>query len=295
MINESPVQQVDPLRVLNALGLAAPERISAVAGGWDTLLWRVDAADGERFALRVFRPDQAAVCRREALVMRALVERGLPVPSVVADGISDDRPALLMSWCPGQPVLHKLTAEPWRVWALGTQMGRIHAHLHSVQIDDKLIQELPVIDVGEGRPCILHRDYHPLNLMTDGHQVTAILDWANVAVGDRRVDLARTITLLRLAPTPPGSPTPLLRAMRAVLELSWRTAYRRDSGTDPFLGMNPFYVWAGEWMERDLAPKLGKPGVWLNPADIARIRTWTQARRQREPRAPDSSHSGTCP
>ena len=46
--------------------------------------------------------------------------------------------------------------------------------------------------------------------------------------------------------------------------------------------MNPFYVWAGEWMERDLRPKLGREGVWLKPSDLARIRRWTTARRGRE-------------
>jgi hypothetical protein len=35
-------------------------------------------------------------------------------------------------------------------------------------------------------------------------------------------------------------------------------------------------------MARDLRPKLGKSGVWLQPADLARINSWTQARRQRE-------------
>jgi aminoglycoside phosphotransferase (APT) family kinase protein len=280
------VHDVDPLRVLSALGVPPPERVTTVVGGWDTLLWRIDAADGQRFALRVFRPEQAVICRREMMVMRALAERRLPVPSVNAYGISDDRPALLMSWCAGQPVLHKLTAEPWRVWALGTAMGRMHARIHHAQVEDKLTQELPRIEIGDGQPSILHRDFHPLNVMTDRGGITGILDWANVAVGDPRVDLARTVTILRLAPTPPNGPTQLLHAMRAVLELGWRRGYRREHRSDPFRGMNPFYVWAGEWMERDLAPKLGKPGVWLEPADIARINRWTQARRQREHRAP---------
>jgi hypothetical protein len=45
--------------------------------------------------------------------------------------------------------------------------------------------------------------------------------------------------------------------------------------------MNPFYVWAGEWMERDLRGKLGKPGVWLEPSDLARISAWTRRWRDR--------------
>jgi aminoglycoside phosphotransferase (APT) family kinase protein len=65
--------------------------MTPVVGGWDTLLWRVDAADGRRFALRVFRPDQVMTCQREVAVMRALAEQPVPVPSVAAFGSSDNR------------------------------------------------------------------------------------------------------------------------------------------------------------------------------------------------------------
>ena len=163
-------------------------------------------------------------------------------------------------------------------------MGRIHARIHQMPVDDNLRQALPAIEIGNRPWSILHMDFHVLNVMTAGHSITGVLDWANVALGDPRLDLARTITLFRLAPTPPGRPIPLLRGMRAILELAWRWGYRREDRTDPFEEMNPFYVWAGEWMERDLRPKLGKPGVWLEADDLARISRWTLARRQREPR-----------
>jgi len=158
-------------------------------------------------------------------------------------------------------------------------MGRMHARLHRIQVNDLLTKELPRIEVGDDPACIIHLDFHPLNLTTDGHQVTGVLDWANVALGDARADLARTVTLLRLAPAPPGSPTLLVGVLRGVLEVAWRKGYRRGDLTDSFRGMKPFYVWAGEWMESDMGRKLGKPGVWLQPSDLARIREWT--RRQR--------------
>src|SRR5262245_21649680 len=226
--------------------------MTSVVGGWDTLLWRVDAADGQRFALRVFRPDQVMTCQREVAVMRALAEQPVPVPSVAAFGSSDNRPAILMSWCAGQPILQTLAAKPWRVWTLGTALGRIHARIHNVPVDANLMQLLPAIEIGNRPRSILHMDFHPLNVMCEGRGITGVLDWANVALGDPRVDLARTVTLLRLAPTPPGSPTPLIRSLRVILELAWRTGYRRLDRPDAFRGMNPFYVWAGEWMERDL-------------------------------------------
>jgi aminoglycoside phosphotransferase (APT) family kinase protein len=157
-------------------------------------------------------------------------------------------------------------------------MGRVHARIHATAVTDALTQGLPRIDVGDGPQSVLHMDYHPLNVMTDDRTITGVLDWANVAVGDPGLDLARTVTILRLAPTPPGTPT-LLQMLRMVLEVAWRNGYRQGQPTDPFMDMNPYYAWAGEWMERDLRPKLGRPGVWLQETDLARIHRWTLARR----------------
>jgi aminoglycoside phosphotransferase (APT) family kinase protein len=100
-------------------------------------------------------------------------------------------------------------------------MGRMHARIHAVPLSD-LVRELPRwtpkpedLDLrlstqldynATGSPSVLHLDYHPLNVLTDGREITCVLDWANVAIGDRRADLARTITLLRLAPLPPHFP-----------------------------------------------------------------------------------------
>ncbi len=46
-------------------------------------------------------------------------------------------------------------------------------------------------------------------------------------------------------------------------------------------GMAPFYAWAGGAMARDLAPKLGRPGVWLEPRHIEAIAGWAAGWRRR--------------
>jgi aminoglycoside phosphotransferase (APT) family kinase protein len=273
--------EVDPMAILEALGIAAPERVAPIAGGWDTLLWRVDAADGSRYALRVFRGEQAATCRREALVMRALAEQGLPVPLVHAESPDADRPALLLQWCDGQPLLRAVATQPWRAWPLGRAMGHLQARLHSVQPAQTLIDQLPRIEIGDDPPAVLHMDFHPLNVMVNRQGISGILDWANVGFGDPRADLARTVTILRLAPAPPNASGLPLPPLRALLELAWRSGYTHQRRDDAFRGMDPFYAWAGDWMERDLRPKLGKPGVWLQPSDLARISSWTLAHRHR--------------
>ena len=214
--------------------------------------------------------------------MRALVDLGLPVPSVHAE--DEETPALLLGWCQGMPILNEVKARPWRIWGLGVAMGRVHARIHEVAVSEALAKALPSvpeIETTHDRLSLLHRDYHPLNVMTDGNAITGVLDWANVAVGDRRVDLARTVTLLRLGPLPPAFPQVAALVMRSILELAWRRGYRQEHQMDPFTDMNPFYVWAGDMMERDLQPKLGRTGVWLQETDLLRIHRWTMSRRQR--------------
>ena len=71
---------VDPLPILAALGISQPGRVTPIAGGWDTSLWRVEDSGRHAYALRVFRPEQAPTCRREALVMRALAREARDRP-----------------------------------------------------------------------------------------------------------------------------------------------------------------------------------------------------------------------
>ena len=283
----------DPLAILSELGVPQPSRVVPVAGGWDTALWRVDS-QGSRYALRVYRPEQAIVWRRESAALQALSAAGLPVPRLHAALVARDRPSLLLAWCEGRTVLEEVRARPWLVWPLGVEMGRMHAWIHSVPVTAELAHGLPAWTpraedsdpqlervlraAAAGRRSVLHLDYHPLNLLSHGREITCVLDWANVAVGDPRADLARTVTLLRLAPIPPGTPVLLNRAIRGILELAWRRGYGERRPTGSFAQMDPFYVWAGRMMQRDLRPRLGRPGVWLKEADLERIRRWTERR-----------------
>lgn len=281
--------ELDPVAILRTLGVDDPTAIAPVAGGWDTALWQVRRG-GEAFALRVFRPDQVETWRREAVAMAAARAGGIPVPAIHARGVWRGRPALLLSWCAGTHLIAAIQRRPWRVWRLGAAFGRAQSRIHRLPTPPELHSggeswldwvgpeavelkaRLRAVDPLPDR--LLHLDYHPLNVMSDGRRVTAVLDWANARAGDPRADWARTLGILRLAPPPPEVPLPLVLSLRRVLEAAWRHGYGPVPG-DPE-AMPLFHAWVGTVMLRDLAPRLGREGIWLKPEDLERIRRWTE-------------------
>lgn len=285
---------LDPRAILTALGVAdGVSAIAPVSGGMDTALWRVERA-GRPYALRVFRPEQAAVARREAAIMAAGIP-AVPIPAVRAAGSWRDRPALLIDWCVGRTLLDAVRAAPRDALALARLFGETHARLHAATPPDALVAEdrswlawaggggreltgrLRALDSGPA--SILHFDYHPLNLLVEGRRATGLIDWANVHVGDRRADLARTVTILRLAPVGRGGRALAMRLAVRLLEIGWRRGYRAVAG--PLGGMAPFYAWAGAVLVHDLSAKIGRPGITLQPAELDPARRWTTHWRQR--------------
>ena len=73
---------LDPLPILDALGVTEPGAVVPVSGGCDTSLWRFELG-AHNYALRVFRPEQVGVWHREAMVLSALYDAGLPVPQLL--------------------------------------------------------------------------------------------------------------------------------------------------------------------------------------------------------------------
>ena len=276
---------LDPYAILAALGVTDAESATPVAGGADTAIWRVERG-GEAFALRVFRPEQDAVCRREAAAMAAVTGH-VPVPRVIKAGAWQGRPALLLSWCAGEPLAAAMGREPWRLWAIGRRWGGVLGRVHSVSAPKEIREHhtdwiawagpdgealRPRLErAGLRADALLHLDYHPLNVLVAGGRVSAVLDWANARAGDPRADVARTVAILRVSPMPPGRARPPRPIMR-VLEAAFLYGYRRVAG--PLDDLAPFHAWAGAFMVRDLAPRADVPGGWLRDAGLYPARRW---------------------
>lgn len=282
---------LDPAAVLAALGVAGATVVGPVGGGRDTAIWRV-VAGGQQYALRVFRPEQAASCRREIAAIQAAAAAGLPVPRVEATGVWQDRPALLMVWLPGRTLLSEVAARPWRLWPLALAFGRMQARIHTIAAPPELGTppdtwlawlgpEAPMLrDHLRARApdaaALLHFDYHPLNIMTDGRQITGVVDWTNTSTGDPRADYARTGVILRmaLADAPHAA---VERLALAILTRGWRRGYEQAGG--PLTDLAAFDAWAGLVVARDLAPRPGRDG--FPPAALADLRQWAAERALR--------------
>jgi aminoglycoside phosphotransferase (APT) family kinase protein len=287
--------ELDSRAIVATLGLPAVSAIEPVGGGWDTALWRVESA-GTRYAVRVFRVDQAATCHREVLAMTAAARGGVPVPEIHAETVWNDHPVLLLSWVRGRPLLDEIRARPWRIHRLGVTFGKMHARIHRVPAPEAMREDHAdwITWMGPGEEALkqrlqeqslrwnalLHLDYHPLNVMFDGDRVTGVLDWANSRAGDPRADLARTISELRLAPEPPHvRPHAVVRFLRRTLERAWRQGY--DEAAGPFADLEVFYAWAGVLMTHNFGAKMGNPGVWLDQHDLDRINRWAAECKRR--------------
>ena len=285
--------EIDPLQPLAALGVEDVIGTQPVSGGMDALLWRVDTPRGS-YALRLFRPDQRGQCTGEVRAMQIAGALDVPVPRIAAHGAWGDRPAILMEWCEGRPILDAALDHFELCDSLGRSMGRLQARMHAISLpeslcenhrrwlnragpgEDQLRARLLASGLRDGH--ILHLDFHPLNILCRGGQATVILDWANATVGDPHADVARTLSIFRLIPPPPGPDASRFAAAFATLERAWLEGYAEVAGPLPDLAL--FDVWAGAYFVRDLAQHVGKPGFWLQPADFDRIRESNAALRR---------------
>jgi aminoglycoside phosphotransferase (APT) family kinase protein len=251
--NSTGRSALDPLTILGALGVSDVTEVAPVSGGADAALWRVETRTGT-YALRVLGPDQATQAATEVAAMTAAANGGVPVPRLHATGTWRDHPALLLSWCRGESMAAALRADPAQSEGLALGFGRTQALIHAIPAPLALPHSSDAwIDWGEPdealrlrlrelsveRPVLLHLDYHPLNVLVEASEVSAVLDWANARAGDPRADLARTSSILHFAPIPDTIPADRASALGRP-DLPWLTPAYLDR----------VRRWAAQWRHR---------------------------------------------
>ncbi len=280
MLHDTPRSAI-PRTVLAALHLPDRARAVLAAGGSHAPVWRVEA-DGRRYALRLRPSAEQDAIHREATAIAAAGSGGIPAPDVLRAEVVGEFACLLTTWCPGEPLATALLEHRADPLLLGRACGRLQAELNAVAAPADLAARGPgwllstpqeaallagVRDMESSR--LLHLDFHPMNILTDGHAITGVVDWVNAAAGDPRQDLARTLAILRLElPAHVAASQDASRAVQALAD-AWVAGYEGRAGQ--LSSMSAFMAWAGLRTIRDLRAKR-PPAVIL--AMEAKVAAW---------------------
>lgn len=195
---------------------AAVVGTARLQGASSAAIHRVDLSDGRRVVVRRYvwrgfldaEPDAPG---READALRFAHRHELPVPEVIAadttgDDVGDGVPLLLMAYVRGQPrrdpdpyrlaeaaaAVHAVDAEDfghdyfrWFEDETTTPPHRsVRPHLweHAIEL---WRSAMPSYDA-----VLVHRDFHPGNVLWSRQRMTGVVDWANACRGPAGCDLA---------------------------------------------------------------------------------------------------------
>jgi len=198
-----------------ALAPAGVQRAAAALGISGMTVVAMGGASGQTWGcgehvLRIGEPD---VLDREVLAMGA-ASGVVAVPKVLdkvefGDEQGRTRAAVLLTRLPGRPAGDLTGLSPQEARRRGEACGALHAALASVVPPPGLRRELgpplpreELPEAARSRPCLLHLDLHPLNVLLDrAGDVSGVLDWANTAAGPAVLDRARTWSILTFDPS----------------------------------------------------------------------------------------------
>ena len=257
----------DVATAFSALSGRGVLEVQQLPGGSGSPSWRVTAADGV-YAARLYNAPQPAY--GQAQLLRYLAQQGFPVPEVAFVGTYQAHHLLALSWVQGLTVAEALRAQPGRAQQLGQIFGEAHARLHTVPVTPELHAVLRLLGSPEqptSTPVLLHLDYHPLNVLTDGTVITGVIDWENVRLGDARYDAARSLSILCADPNIRALPTLFRQGVRT-FRRSYVRGYQDVMGEASLTALAPFLLWSGQFMLNDL-------GGRATPKEAKDIERWS--------------------
>lgn len=249
---------IDELLVRSLLGEQCPELaalpLTRVAEGWDNEIWRL----GDGYAVRMPRRGAAValVEHEQQWLGRLAPSLPVPVPVAVVAGRPTERypwPWSLVEWHPGEALGHRPGSA-----SIADAMGGFLEALHvpapadappnavrGVALADRremterwFATAETLLDPAEHArlhaawhaalaqptwsraPVWVHGDLHPLNLVVDGDELAAVIDFGDLTSGDPASDLA----VAWMAFDPPERAR-LQRMLPAVDPATWRRAH----------------------------------------------------------------------
>ena len=245
--------------------------LSSLPGASSTAVHGLRLSDGRRVVLRRyvwpgFLEDEPEAPAREVDALVFAHDHRLPVPEVVAADVTgrtggDGVPALLLSFLPGRAIaaadLDRLAEGAARIHAVGSgppghtyfrwydpASTRPPAGAHRPDLWEAAIERWQG-DLPPFTATLVHRDFHPGNVLWSRGRLTGIVDWANACHGPAGCDIAHCRWNL--------------------IELSgfdaadrFQAAYERMTGTP----VDPFWE-LGSVLEHG-------PSAWTTPAAVTR-------------------------
>ncbi len=202
---------------------AGIQNVRRLPGSTSSTLYSLDITQGKTTLPCVLRrydhadwlADEPDAPRHEASILQRVSETGVMAPALLAcdpDGsASGGVPCLLMSRLPGQVVLvpgdldhwlHELAAALLPVHAVSAEgiPWRCRPYADVPNLTPPPWSRVPelwerAITLAQEPPppapdCLVHRDYHPNNVLWQGNKISGIVDWPGACRGAANVDVS---------------------------------------------------------------------------------------------------------
>lgn len=252
-------------RMLDKLGISDYESFIKIQGGTASTIYKIIVKNDSDLALRILPSNHYRQLLHEKQLMKFASQNEIPVPNVYEVAEFGDMSVMLMEWVSDKTVLQALLEQPERAYDLGVQFGKTQDKINKIspmkdfkkegwhtQVSPEDYQHVEDGKMFKPEDKLLHLDYHPLNVLTDGKKITAVLDWTNAGFGDFRYDYVRTQSIIQLlAPTFFGENVPLTK-----FELGWKSGYKEAKEDLDYESI--FNIWAGLAIKKDMEGKLTK-------------------------------------
>ncbi|WP_419882975.1 phosphotransferase [Peribacillus sp. B-H-3] len=267
---------MDITEILMKLKINPAAIYTEIHGGMDCSVWKIDEPYGKQFALRILPAERHAQFAKEQVSMNHALSKGVKVPAIQSVTLIGNHSVMLTDWVKGDTVFQFLLERPDTAEALGIQFGSMQKEIHSISVQGFSLENfqswlLPASDeeketldqlssVPFREKVLLHLDYHPLNVLSDGRRIAGVIDWPNASLGDFRFDLARTWSLIQFLKNRLHSDVQQTAAEN--FEKGWIEGYARQSQGE--FSIDPlFRAWAGIRLIRDLAGSLTDKDLWM--------------------------------
>jgi Ser/Thr protein kinase RdoA (MazF antagonist) len=222
----------------------------------------VFALDAER-VLRLARDarfEQALEAEHDALMAAAAA--GAPVPRVFERVRVNGRPGLVLERLGERNLLLEIGSQPWRVWPIGRELGRLHTSIHATvapeslesvharlrarlasalvpdPVRDRALQRLELLPAGD-RLC--HGDFHPGNVLRRESGGVVAIDWTGASRGDPAADVARSFLIIHHGAVTPDA-TRAVEALARVGRRALWAAYASAYGKATMKAASPWFT-----------------------------------------------------